>query len=292
MKNSYFDQNIPAAGVMERAPIGGFLARLGIDPQTAGDPIVRALLEDPDAVNKRVFALSDIALRLLPIGTLDAREKAIYGRLNYPGLNTFVLNIADMVRFVAAVGITFDVPLEQMAELLKQKGAYETCKLLGMQMTNTAMDRRALVGAFQGFLLDQIVGTLDRMFHDPKRSRDDQGRLLDHFGPALLSLDAALQQPVVRKAELLARRKDLAAQARAAQEDAALAQTMLDLRQQIVMPREQLFAAAKRHLAQKGAPQGPGPGHGHGHGHPHVAPVTDAGPAVLPTGPGKTRRIF
>jgi hypothetical protein len=254
--------NAPAFTDLQRAALGGFLAGIalgGAAGRDGQDPIVQALDQDPAALAARSLVLADIAIELLPVGTLSPEQKAIYGREDGATLLTLVLNVTEALGVLAPLGVPFEVSPDQLQTLTDQRGAFESFRLLGMQITNSAMDQRALCGAFLAFLLDDLVKAVEERYHDAKVPQGERDALLDDFAPALLALDDILRYPVERKLELGERRAALAAEAADAQADAALVETTLRLRQEIFVPHEELFAAARRHAARTAGPAAAAP---------------------------------
>lgn len=190
------------------------------------------------------------------------------------------------------------MPPERLEGLMEKHGVYESFRLLGIRIGNSGMDLRQTAGAFLIFQIDRVLGELQRRFQDPGLGDGPRGKLLNDFGPALLALDEALQRPIARKAELDALRKQLGGQVTEAEADAELADACLKLRQDLVLPRQDLFAAARRYLDQQQAAEQPPAapaGHGHGHGHPYKptqTPGQTAGPLDPGPAPGRARRLI
>lgn len=262
--------------VMERSGLGETLAGLPLDPHAG--TVREVLLLDPAAVDATSLGLSRLATGLLPLWQLAPAQQGVYQRQLQPTLPTLVGNVAGSLRVLAKSGTNFGAEPGPLLELLKKMDIYGTIKVIGMQVNDTGMDYREVTGAFLVFLIDRVLGALDRRFTDPAVPQAQKDRLLEDFAPALLDMEEVLRDPVVRKQDLQAHRQTLGQQARDAQAEAQVQDTALRLRQNLVTPREQLFAAA-RHYRAKHAPPG--------------APVLGDPPEpALPTGPGTTRKIF
>jgi hypothetical protein len=240
---------------MERAAADPVLAGLKL---TFGTTATTAILEqDADALDGITLDLARIAETVLPTWALEGARLGLYRRQIRPGLPTLTNNLSGSLRVLQLRGIPFKVTQEHLEDLMKKRGLYAGCRVMGVQMINAGMDQRQITGAFLVFVLDRLVGALDRRFKDPGLPVADKDRLLDDFAPALIELDDVLRNPIERKEELAAKRKALGQEAADAAADALLAEVSMRLRHNLVVPREALFAAARRHQQKKQQQAGP-----------------------------------
>lgn len=237
---------VPTHAALQRPAYDGFLARVALHPQEGSAAAL--LSEDPDALTTRALALSDLALGLLPVGALSPAQRALYGRIDLPLLATLCGNVSEALRILGSLGVRMDVSAEQLDELLGKHGAFQSFELLGTQVTSSALDQRVICGAFLVFCLQRVVEAVDARYHDAALSQPQREALLSDFAPALMALDDVLRYPTERREDLAADRQELATAAEAAEADAHLADTLLRIRQELYVPREELFQAARRHM--------------------------------------------
>jgi hypothetical protein len=264
--------NIKLFASLERAALAQTLAGIQLTGGPGGSAAVLSQrAEDLDAVS---LPLSRIARSLAPLGMLDAQQAGALRRLLLPILSTYAENVAGSLRVLAAGGLAAPGQGDQAAqiqELLKKRDVFSGLRLLGMQAMNIGLDQRQISGAFLVFLVDRVVGAVDRRFNDPRATQVTRDRLLADFGPGLMELDDVLRAPQLRNEQLSAARAQLSQRAEDAQADAQLEEASLRLRQQLVLPRELLFAAARRYVQRQAAegagvpgvptiPGGPPPG--------------------------------
>ncbi len=227
----------------------GFTGSLGgVQISLAGQAArVKDVLEqDPLGLNTLLLEMAGIAVEVLPGGALSPMQQGVYLRQSMPNLNTFLVCVDDAVQLLApSAGLVTTDPAAMMA-LLDKKDQYEGFMLLGMEMINAGMDQREITGAFLVYLIDEVLTALNHFFADPKVPVEKKDQVLKDFGPALLELDDVLKAPQVRKNALANLRGDKALSAKEAQQVAADAEVALRVRQNLLLPREALFAAARR----------------------------------------------
>lgn len=242
---------------MDRAALDETLGgvRLTAGPGAAAE----VLAQTPDRVDAIALALARIATALLPTAPVDALQAGALRRQLLPALPTFAHNVASALRLCAHSGAPLPPGPEPIAALMKKKGLYAGFRLVGMQVQNIALDQRQISGAFLVFLVDRAVGAIDRRYADSKVPQPARDRLLADFAPALFELDEVLRNPQLRKEQLATQRQALALQVEDAQADAQLAEASLRLRQKLVLPREVLFAAARRYMQKQAEAQGAAP---------------------------------
>jgi hypothetical protein len=262
---------------MERSALDGTLAGLQIN--LVPGSVAAVLMLDPVAMDAITLPLARIANTLLPMRALTPTQIGIYKRQISPGLPVLANHVVTALRTAERGEIQFPVRPEHVQDLMKKRGIYGGYRLLGMQMINIGMDQRQVSGAFLVFMIDRVIGALDRRFRDPNLPQAKKDKLLDDFAPALVELDEVLRNPVRRKEELAAKREAAAQKTADAQAEALMAEVAMRLRHNLVVPREMLFAAALRH--QRKQQQQPGSG------------VLSDTPAVnVPPGPRTPRRII
>ena len=225
-----------------------------------GSDLLKVVLQqDPAAIDALSLALGQTVAEILPVGQFNPQWQAIYKRQLMPNLQSFAYSVSSGLNVLSHGPTTFAaVGPGEILDLGAKGRLYSSYKVLGMRLNDDAVTERQLSGAFVIFLIDRVLTVLDRRFTDPVTSQGLKNKYLEDFAGALISMDDVLQNPVARKQDLSGQRQSLALTAEEAQAEAALQETALRVRQNLVLPREALFAAARRHQQQQLTQPGPG----------------------------------
>ncbi len=239
--------------VMERSAMDGILATIRLTGGPAGTKAV--LSQDRKDLDAVTFPLARIARGLLPIGTVDPIQMGVLQRQLNPTVRSLVGNVADGLRTLKEHNVPFKASADPIVDLMGKSEIFAGLELLGLQVNDIGMDQREVVGGFMVFALDRMLDYLDKRITDPNVPQPLKNKLLDDFGPALMDLDDVLRNPQLVKDALAAQSAALGQQVQDAQAEAQLKDAAMRVRQQLVMPREMLFAAARRYVQQR--QQGP-----------------------------------
>ncbi len=265
---------------MERATLERALASVQVKPSIlpGGIDLVKLVItQDPETLDAITLPLGRIVSAVLPLWQLDPVVQGVYLRQLFPCLSSFVVSVCDAQTALSHGPVKFQmVDTGQLQDLMSKRGTYSAFMLLGMKLNNAGLSQRQISGAFLIFTLDRVLTVLNRRLSDPNEPKAKKDQLLADFAPAILEMDAVLQNPVQRKADLGGQRTIWAQKADDAQAEAALQEMALRVRQNLVLPRQGLFDAARRHQAQK--PQAPG--------------LLSDSPWLAPTGPSGHPKII
>lgn len=242
--------NYPTVATLQRGPLSGIIAEYA-PPGTLVDQLVSLIVSDPVATNRALAGVAGLGMRHLPMGTMTPSEKALYGKYKTSPLVQRRGFVGDALLVLEPYGIPFAVGPARLQELGDLQASFKDWRVFGQQLVNLGMDRRAMLGPMQLMLVTKLVEAINRRFRDPALKPAERSKLLDDFAPALLELERVLSMRVERKEELKGARADAQSQLAAATADAAYAATLVKLRQGVIVSREELFAAARRHQELK-----------------------------------------